>query len=377
MKDIDFDELDKAVNSLMASVSPASPAGTPPQESPQSNPQPAVPVASAPEPTTPMPPASPAPVINLPAEPQTEPVVAAPAEPTSVPVTPAARPAAPAARRGGRFMDMEHTSSDMTSRAAAPAVPSREGITLTPPSETPQPAAPAPIINAPTDAPLTPEPADTVMPDPLDLNPFGQPESLGTSGLSIETPAEPAAAAEPVELTEPTATLAPAESPFLADAKVEKRPLNSNPSGEPPLDLMAEFEPAQPVEPTEPTEPADTGRDDPPAFPQVPELSSDLVAIESDEKIDVTQATETETAAAEVAQPAVPLGAASIPQQYTAQESSGDKSHAAIYDASQYPEPVSHPAKHKSSWLWVLWIVLLLAAGAGGAFLLYSLGLLT
>ena len=69
--------------------------------------------------------------------------------------------------------------------------------------------------------------------------------------------------------------------------------------------------------------------------------------------------------------PAAVSGPASIQPQYKEEPSSTKQEHAAIYDTDTYHKPLAHPAKKKSGWLWVLWIILLLALGAGGAAALY------
>lgn len=347
MKDIDFDELDKAVNSLMSSVDQSQdnssadspqPNGSTPQDAPQAS----VPAVAAPS-------TAPALAVATPAAVSAAPPAAAPA-----------RSAAPAVRRTGRFMDMVNTSSSKVS--PAPAAPSREGLSITPRQvqDNPAPAAPEPSSEP------APTPTHGNMPDPLDVAASAAASEPAPTGPTVALPAE----------------TAPIESPFLSDAKVEKRPLNpgtsidaheepqAGPSSEPVTeesDLSSESTDSQP--------PAKT-QDDPLANPQVPELASELVAIESTEKIETTQATETVEAASQVDEPSVPLGASSIAQQYKTAPSTGDQSHAAIYDASQYPQPVAHPAKHRSSWWWVLWVVLLLGAGAGGAILMYNLGII-
>ena len=211
----------------------------------------------------------------------------------------------------------------------------------------------------------------SAMPDPLDMvasTPDPEPSTADTTEPPL---------ASVIDVP------APLESPFIADAKVEKRPLNPGASFDPvdqPLQSEGTNEPA--VQPTEEPlkkaslEEPQKGEDEPPTTPQVPELDSDLVAIESNEQVEVTQATETADAASQVASPSTPLGASSIAQQYKTTPSTGDQSHAAIYDASQYPQPIAHPAKQRSSWWWVLWVVLLLGVGAGGAILLYNLGII-
>jgi hypothetical protein len=330
MKDIDFDELDKAVNSLMGSAQA-------PKE-----PSDAAPVTvSAPVITQP----DPAPVPPITPETSPEPVEAVPA-----PVSPAVsspRPAAPAQRRGGRFMDMVHASSDMKGRSPQPA--SREGITITPRN---QPA---------TETTPTPPQGSTseTWPDPLDL---------AQDANESTPPLEETAASPEVKASEPnaptTATNEGAESPFLSDAKVEKRPLNpGTPAAEQVEDSSSEtFD--QPV--------VTTDADETPR-PFVPaELNSDLVAIESAEpKTDMPDMVEQTAEADHAAPESKPTGPSSIAQQYREQPSSGDQSHASIYDASQFPAPLNHPAKKKSGWLWIVWVVLLLALGAGGAVALY------
>jgi hypothetical protein len=267
-------------------------------------------------------------------------------------------------------MDMVHTSSDMKPRPAT-VPPSREGLSITPRPESAAPEASAPAASEVTTPPATvPAPSlnDTTpvtMPDPIDM------------GMPAESASE-----EPTPSDEPDspAPAATAESPFIADAKVEKRPLNPGSPASDSFDtqLANELNTDDSSEPTDKTA-AEATTDEPPATPQIPELSSDLVAIESNAKLDepvATQAIDTEEAAKDVAAPAAPLGATSIAKQYKSQPSTGDQSHAAIYDASQYPEPVAHPAKKKSGWLWVLWVVLLLGLGAGVAVLLYFLGII-
>lgn len=365
MKDIDFDELDKAVNSLMATV------GSP--EQPTSSPLPETTSAA----TTVSAPADPSVVATTtPAVQATSPTSATTSETPGTSSSPSARPIAPAARRGGRFMDMVHASSDMTPSRTVSTPPSREGVSVRPPQE----AAPAStsvdelsMVATPAPQSVAATPAD--MPDPLDLS-----EGNATPADDVvSTTQEDSPNLQPLAATEPTASLAPLESPFLADTKVEKRPLNAetSPASAPPmLDLTAELESENSAGDSDPQFDNQTRKDEPPLNPQVPELNSDLVAIEASDTVEVTQAIETRDAASQVPEPSAPLGATSIPQQYTAQESSGDKSHAAIYDASQYPEPVVHPATHRSGWWWVLWVVMLLAVGAGGALLLYYLGII-
>lgn len=344
MKDIDFDELDKAVNSLMASNAST------PQSAPADEPASATPsaIGSAP--------AAPAPVATPPVDSAASPV----------PVTVTPRPSAPAVRRTGRFMDMVNTSSEPKPRPAA--APSREGLSISPRAEqspsqpSVQPDAPTASVE-PAISPVEPVKTDT-MPDPLDMM-MQQSQGADTSAAQDNEPAvTPSVSQTPLA----------SESPFITDAKVEKRPLNSESmveGGPAPMDLSAVLNDTPDDASADEAEEAGRTVDEPPVSPQVPELDNELVAIESGATVAAT-----EPAGSDDAAPAVPLGATSIPQQYAAQPSSGDQSHAAIYDASQYPDPIKHPAKSKSGWLWVLWVILLLGIGAGGAVLLYNLGII-
>lgn len=259
-------------------------------------------------------------------------------------------------------MDMVSKPTDVK-RVDTPTAPSREGLSITPRST----SFTGPPQESVTPEPVTPTPSADTMPDPID--------TAQDTGSEIMTSDEPTPASSEA------ATFTPSESPFIVDAKVEKRPLNPGAQDESPMIDTAGIttgpDEASTVSDGSGTDmAAENESDEPPLTPQVPELSSDLVAIESDERVEVTQAIDTKDAASDLQEPSVPLGASSIAQQYATQPSSGDQSHAAIYDASQYPEPVSHPAKNKAGWLWVLWVVLLLGVGAGGAIVLYNLGII-
>ncbi len=349
MKDIDFDELDKAVNSLMASGGPA----TTPTETPET-------VISIPSTTSATVPSSPvAPQASV----VQEAVVVNPVATTPVAAV-ATPPVAPAVRRG-RFMDMVPNSSASPTRSLSTSAPSRQGLSITPRTDTPAPTAQPdetpeqaqPIIT-PSETPETAVSFDT-MPDPIDTMPAEVTTTIPTAD----------------ELQTESQIVSALDSPFLTDAKVEKRPLNSGLGLE--LEEAAKQETdADDAATTDSTTQIDSEADEPPITPQVPELNGELVAIESGDAIEVTQAVDTADAASQVDAPSAPLGATSIAQQYKAKESSGDQSHAAIYDAAQYPEPLNHPAKSKSGWLWVLWVIVLLGIGAGGAVLLYVLGII-
>lgn len=431
MKDLDFDELDRAVSSLMANVPKTAPQTDEAKEKTLSIDSTltddAAPQFGKVEETAAQ--ASDAP--NSTATP--------PRDESSKPVVPAAHAAAvhtrpqpaatPAARRSGRFMDVVHPSADMT-KPDAPKPVSRQGVTIEPLSSSaqkiadimpakktsapmaeeksteepvaedksvvssagessPQPNAETSPVSMP-ESPVKEEPTPSSdWPDPLDMmtSPADEKPKEETPAVSEE---EPEAQEEPS---------APLTSPFLPDTKVEKRPLGGfAPEEEPTVE-----EPSR--SPVVPSDDTPKTIDDPnaqlPADPnavetQLPEeLSGDLMAVEADtthdelkqahestaKNADVTDKKETAVSTPEPTspsvsgEPAASAGPTSIPQQYREEPSTGDKDNGAIYDTDTYHQPIAHPAKKKSGWMWVVWIVIILLLGAGGGAALYFLGL--
>jgi hypothetical protein len=220
--------------------------------------------------------------------------------------------------------------------SSVPARPvQHEGTTITPPST---PAAKMPetpkVEEQKTDVNMT-------MPDPIDMN----------------KPAE-----EPAKDTS-----APLESPFLSDAKVEKRPLgafsNEVHSSEPTMPASPDLSPEKPQMPMTTTEPKDTTetKSDESDTPMPAELQPGLLSIEANE--DTIPAKSDVTVAAPAAE--VPTGPTSITQQYTPQPSTGDKPVASVFDTAAYKQPQARTGKKKSGWLVIVWILLLLVVGAG------------
>lgn len=358
MKDLDFDELDKAVNSLMEKA----PKDTPPPAK-ETETVVTLPDAAAPEVEAPKP-------------------VAEPAAPEKKEETPSSATPPVAVKRSGRFMDVVHPSSDMR----APSRPaSRTGTTL------------KPMNDVDTSAP-TPPPA-SMLPTPDSLPIAGSDETLASNdpttapSVPLETPEKPAAAGwpDPIEMHEastaqPTSPdsdsnqestekddVAPSVgSPFLADAKVEKRPLGGLAS---PVSLEEKDDlAANPA-------PEDAKKEDTPPSRTEPipaELGSDVLAIEAgkdnpgssddEKKEDVPQLEGGTTEPAPQ-----PAGPTSIAQQYKVQESSGDSSHTALYDSAVDSHALTHPAKKKPGWPVVVGIIVLVLLGAGaGAFVYFS-----
>jgi len=171
----------------------------------------------------------------------------------------------------------------------------------------------------------------------------------------------------------------PLESLFLPNVKVEKRPLNIAGNTD---TITDETEPDtdQPAE----REDADKKNTDSLVTPDptLAELGEDVLAIESDSSAAATENNQNEDEATQPVESPVAITAgpssssvvSSIPRQYSVHPSSDTKHHEALYDtAAQAGAPLAHPAKRKSGWMVVLWIVLLIAVGVGGALALYFL----
>lgn len=266
MQDIDFDEIDRAVNSTLNS-----------------------------KPDT----------ADVSSEDTSTPISVSRPESVKTSTPPAAR------RSSGRFMDVVHPSSDM--RSSAPT----ERSTPRPP-EPREESVPA---------------RETSWPDPLDFHGFK------------EEPTPPV-----VEEKKDDEAPKPLESPFLTDAKVEKRPLGAFSTDEAP---SPEVKPESAPEASEKEEmplleapdeellPAETETHDDEAKP---ELNPEPTPPVPDEE---------------------PVGPTSITQQYKEQPSTTDQPSGAIYDTEAYHQPLSHPVKKKSGALIVVWIIALILVGAG------------
>lgn len=299
MQDLDFDEIDRAVNGAIDGTAPNVPVVTE--------------AANQPAPAQP---------------------AVAPAPVTLDPST------APAARRStGRFMDVVHPSSDMRSRNT---VAPREAM----PEAPAQPAAEPVLEDEPQVSPFLPDAK-------VEKRPLGgvAPAFSGYGGAPTE---------EPTPFKLPTQEQELIEAPDDPRLEAETMP--------DPMDFAHQLvqpvpeEPAldQPEESIEPTEPVETEA-----------LSVEPVAEEPLEEpaLDLTQEP------APVQEPIVvedqPIGPTSITQQYTEQTSSANES-GAIYDTEAYHQPLVAPPKKKSGGLVILWISLLVLFGAGvGAAIYY------
>lgn len=217
----------------------------------------------------------------------------------------------------------------------------------------------------PAPAPETPEvaPADTSPATDSSID-----EIAAALGSTTSTPASPSSAA----------------SPFLADAKVEKRPLGSAGSSEPAttssFDEPSDVEPAPetpiPAELQENLLAIESGTAAPAAAdqPATPETSPPATPAPAASK--PTSSTTPPTATSH-ATPATGVGSSSITRQYkeTPRTVSEDDESGAIFDPQTYQQPIEHPAKSSSGWGWVIAIVVIIllavvvavAAWLGGA----------
>lgn len=395
MKDIDFEELDKAVSSLLAKK------GSPPHEPDSGNPLPASEENQSPG---------------------SAPAVAAPAtEPTEPPANPMLPSKSPANRsavmslRSGRVMDMVRPSSlssddkpdapppklasvsssgrliDMVrpSPLVSPEASTSESSSVAAGSKQVQPinehVVPDPItpldesneaipetppeIVKPELEPDTNDTADHTWPDPLALHGFvddGEPVegadlNNGPKPLADSVTPEPTAAVVP-------ASEVPAASPFLADTKVEKRPLGA----------YAEAAAPNPPENKADNKTGDKLEDKPAAAPVVdeglpadtasvaieqplpPELENDIVAVEANdnnlEKNDTLPSLQ-----------APSLATMSIPQQYKDGEAKDTHDDNQLFDTKEYHAPIP-VAEHKGSGKTTLILLaILLLTVAGGA----------
>ena len=290
-------------------------------------------------------------------------------------------------RSSGRFMDVVHPSSDMRSSFMPPRPSTSEGVTIQPdtssiveepvmPTQTPVPSN--------FEEPTTPEPVKTEWPDPIDFNKVYDQSSAEES---VKTKVDEAPLMLEADLPAPVTddVMPPLESPFIPDAKVEKRPLGAftDEPVAPAVDTASTETPA-----SEPDIDLSTNVEDTPSneTPMPAELQNDLLSIESNEdtaevptpeqpKIlepTPTLALPPQSAQSSSAEAMAPIA---ITQQYVEQPSTGDKPAGSIFDVDNLHKPIAHPKKKKSGWLMIVWIVLLIifGIGAGVAFYFYIL----
>ena len=252
-----------------------------------------------------------------------------PAKEASPPATP------PAVRRsGGRFMDVVHPSSDM--RANAPA-------------SVPVP----PVFNR---SEPTPTPATTPTPKPVESK--QDDDILGEDWNQ------------------------PLESPFLPDAKVEKRPLGGLVPSQIDFDELELLEePDDPrIEAHAMPDPIDFAQQN--GHVELPEEDAALIVPEPAAQKEEAQPAKPVEAKTDdygagygegsfqeapsrgLAPEEEPAGPASIQQQYKEQPSTAPES-GSIYDTEAYHKPLIPNAKRKSGIMVIVWILALILIGGG------------
>ena len=309
-----------------------------------------------------------------------------PIAPISAPsVSPSLDPAptiapSPAVRRRGQFMDMVHPSSNMRSTPISAPVRQQAAVimplaasdaheTLNQSDSVDSYPAVTPV-ETPTESAA---PASSEWPDPIDMaTPAMSDTPVNNVTADTDTP--------PQDLSSLLVMDDPQTSPFLPDTKVQKRPLGSPlPAAEPVL-LDASAEPSFDVgsltndqaavsdAQTPDVETSEARTVEETSMPR--ELDKDVAAVEANEVI------RDEPSSQEVAPEAqvTPVVALDVPQsaggvivpQYQEQPSTGDQTNGPIYDTNTYHQPLdAKPAKKKSAVLtWVLWVLVLLIIGA-------------
>lgn len=379
MSDIDFDELDKAVNTLMKGTGPQGSPATPTSQAVRNDPNRDMVTSTEQDESV---------AVAVQAPPSDD------AAPVSASVTP---------RRRGQFMDFVPRAAT----SVAPAV-KRQGPTLQPTTSSidQEPEANSEDVLSQNPSHAT-SPATLVETEPAtkEMAPAPEIASEKLSGATSE-PELPESTAESEDSSAPDEY-----SPFISDAKVDKRPL-----GEPVNVSLETLEKELSAESTMTKDtPANTAAPAPAALPV--ELHPDVASLESDttagteepslpgatpkvagaepsssaQKPDAlgapavapTQVSTNSVSPAEkrvspapiavdkAPQPSTVMG--SIPQQYTEQPSSGDQTTGSIYDTEQYHQPLQYPEKKKSSIAMIIWIIvfgLLGVAAAAGYFFL-------
>lgn len=398
MKDIDFDELDRAVGSVLGSDAAV-------QNDSQAD-VPAVATVAKPDPRP-----SSLTDSDVASLPDTAPTTTVQTTPTAT-VSPAISPA----RKRGQFLDMVHPSADMTKTPKMPLSPRK---TVTPlnsavVADTPKPrsadeATDTSLVE--TTAPDTDITTDHVpdvdenttdnnteaWPDPLD---FAK-ESAEAAAVSQET--QPSTASPDNEPINEQAS-EPAQTPFVADAKVDKRPLGAfatqedETTSQTPTELTPasedtpEFNPeVNSVEATGVPQAVDEATGLTGETPKDEDLSTEghaeVLETQTAEPTPTSEETKPEVFAApeEPKEPAKPVaasapiaGAQSIPQQYKTAESHGedDEQHP-LFDTEEYHQPLLTDGKKKSKKivLIIVMLVILLILGGALGYIAYTMGI--
>ncbi len=286
----------------------------------------------------------------------------------------------------GRFMDVLHPSSDMTSKDSLPTARK----TVNPITSTPAPAVRDTQMSSNHDLPAV----KNDWPDPIDMPPAQDADTQPVENIDIGT--------EAVDDTEKP----DAASLFLPGAKVEKRPLGGF-NAEPLEDSEPSEKPSQPT----PFEPVTSKKSEPLPASLPPELEANLVAIEeggfraetpAPEVVEeVPGIAEEDTIRPNLATPSPPvekptqpaftsppdtavktsgfLAAGSIPQQYKTSEvnAQSEATHPIFFDADHHDASLPQGAHKKQGsttafqWIFIIVGLLLLGATLGAALFVF------
>lgn len=178
----------------------------------------------------------------------------------------------------------------------------------------------------------------------------------------------------------------PLESPFLEGVAVDKRPLGELLAAESvttqDTDVLAESTDDESVaevavaatdeqeaidEPANDAWAAEPGETSAPVeVPTIPELGSDVLAVESEADKVVSQEEEPAALAPTSTAPAKSVVTGDITPQYAATATDTPEPSAIFDAAAEGAQPLQHPTKKKSGWMVLVWIVLLIIVGVAG-----------
>lgn len=186
----------------------------------------------------------------------------------------------------------------------------------------------------------------------------------------------------PTGESEPTESPTPiTQSPFLPDAKVEKRPLGG---GTQPASSMDQNQPASDTQqPLDVTVPEELGADlmalesdTTPIEQNTTTSDSGTVEVSADNQLrdeisesDTISTSSSPEAASEI------TGPVSIPPQYKVSAPTETNEHVAVYAPETTPTGLVQPPKKRSGWLIIIAILLLLVLGAAGGYYAYTTNL--
>lgn len=384
VKDIDFDELDKAVSSVLnqspnetadndtAAVTSDTPS---PITSDETTNDTADPVDSSTNDTADDTPETEttSPEAETEASSDDEPVIEAPDDATDMTTNDPAPSLA--AKRRGKFMDMVHPSSDMTpgTDIAKPESPAVERKVLTPISDDMTSDADSPVeSDDTTEASKDSEPADTSASAADTTETSSETTDDAEAPLSESTDDEQPPVAMPKESTDTAETDSSPESvvdqqtPFISDAVVEKRPLGAFGDSEEPAIEVSESE----IAADDST--LDSGTGLPGAMPVASaptprELQADIVKVEAvDDDAEPGGNSEAQDTEAPMTM-AIPTASSDRP----------DDSHH-LFDTASYHQPLAAttmPSTGVPMWVWwMVGLLVCLLVGGGIGYVLYAGG---